>query len=99
MRRCLMAKRGVLEHEKTFALADALGIPECYALGVLEAIWHWVAKYRPTGDLFGVPPSHVARAIRYPGDPQKLWTALRECRWIDDDVGFPMVHDWSEHAD
>ncbi len=52
-----MAKRGILEHEKTFRLADALGIPECYAVGLEECLFQWVAKYKPNGDLTGTNPT------------------------------------------
>lgn len=94
-----MAKRGTLEHEKTIMLADALGIMEPFALGILEAFWHWVAKYKPTGDLRGVRPSLMARSIRYTADADALWQALIDCNLVDVDEKGVRVHDWSQHAD
>ena len=94
-----MAKRGTFEHEKTMDLAEYLKIPTCYALGVLEALWHWVARCHKTGDLTGVRPNHVAQAIRFPGSPKILWDALVKARWIDVQGKKASIHDWSEHAD
>lgn len=81
-------------------LAERLGIPECFAVGVLECFWHWVAKERPDGDVSGVRPGFLARAMRYPGDAQAMWESLVGARWIDVlPDGRAIVHDWSEHAD
>jgi len=96
----IMAKRGTLDHQKTFELATALGIPECYALGVLDGLWEWTAKYRPHGDLAGVSPAFVARAIHYPGDGEQLFQILIKVRYLDKlSSGQLLIHDWPEHAE
>ena len=64
-----MAKRGTLDHPKTLDLACRLEIMPPWALGLLEATWHWVAKYAPTGDVTNVKPALLASSIRYAGDP------------------------------
>lgn len=94
-----MAKRGVLEHEKTFDLAERLGIAPCYALGVLEAFWHWAAKYRTDGDITGLKPAMLASTIRYPGNGEDLMGSLIASGWIDQTSEKMVIHDWSEHAD
>lgn len=94
-----VAKRGVLDHEKTIMLADCLGIVEPFALGVLEAFWQWVAKFRPSGDLTTTQPALMARSIRYVADPQHLWESLIRCRWIDREGEQLRVHDWADHAE
>jgi hypothetical protein len=94
-----VAKRGIQDHEKTMMLADELNIMEPFAVGVLEVFWQWVAKYRPTGDLNGVKPSLMCRAIRYTGNPSELWQALIASRFVDQDGDSFQVHDWSDHAD
>jgi len=95
-----MAKRGALEHDKTLELASSLGIMDCFALGILEALWHYVGKYRKDGEMTGLKPSVVARSIRYTADPDQLWDALIECRLLDTlPDGRVLVHGWSEHAD
>jgi hypothetical protein len=95
-----MAKRGLLDHEKTINLAETLKIMDVYALGILEAFFQWTAKYHPTGDVSGSKARVFARTIRYNKDPQKLWDALISCGFIDVlDNGVSVVHDWSEHSE
>jgi len=95
-----MAKRGTLDHEKNLTLSEELGIDPCFSLGILEAFWQWVAEKRKDGDLTGVNPKHIAKAMLYSGDPQQLWDALVTSGWIDVyESGKILVHDWSEHAD
>jgi hypothetical protein len=60
-----MAKRGLLDHEKTINLAETLKIMDVYALGILEAFFQWTAKYHPTGDVSGSKARVFARTIRY----------------------------------
>ena len=92
-----MAKRGIDEHPKVIEFAELLGIPVCYAVGPLELFWHWVAKYRPTGDISGIKPSAIVHAIRFPGTGEQLMNALIESGLVDSAT--MIVHDWSEHAD
>ena len=95
-----MAKRGILEHPKLSALAEALNLDDCFAVGVLETFWHLVARTRPDGDLTGVSPRWLATGIHYSRDPHHLWRALVDTGFIDVlPDGRRMVHDWSEHAD
>lgn len=95
-----MALRGALEHPKVLALADALGIMDCFALGILEAFWHHVAKYHDDGDISDVKPGVMCRSIRYTGDAAALWKAMTEAGFIDETSdGRLIVHGWSQHAD
>lgn len=94
-----MAKRGALEHPKTMELAALLGIDECFALGILEALWHHVARYFPSGDVTPAKPALLARSLRYSGDGAALWAALIEAGFLEERAGWCIVHDWSEHAD
>lgn len=94
-----MALRGTLEHPKTLTLADALGIMDCFALGVLEAFWHHVAKYHPDGDVSDLTPGVMARSIRYSGDPDALWAALKSAKFLVTEGDRTVVYGWSEHAD
>ncbi len=94
-----MAKRGALEHPKTLALADALEIMDCFALGILEAFWHHVGKYHEDGDITSLSPRVLCRSIRYTGDAAHLFAVLKECGFIDEKNGKLLVHDWADHAD
>ena len=42
------------EHRKTEALAQALGVNQAWAVGILAALWTWSIRNAPTGDLSGV---------------------------------------------
>jgi len=93
-----MAKRGTPDHPKTIALGQCLKIQPWAALGLLEALWHWTAKYAPTGDI----TDHLkglAGGIRYKGDNIALIAALTGGRLIDQVDGRVYIHDWDEHAE
>jgi len=95
-----LALRGALEHPKLLALADALGIMDCFALGVMEAFWHHIGKYHQDGDVTDLNPRVMARSIRYTGNGDELWTCLISAGFIDRTSGGRLiVHGWSEHAD
>lgn len=85
---------------KVLELSEVLKIDECYAVGILECFWSWVARYRPDGDVSGIRPIVIARAIRYSGDAGLLWDALISCEILDDGDGKRLlVRDWSRHCD
>jgi len=96
-----MALRGTLVHRKTRRLATILGISPCFALGILEAIWHYAGAQKvPDGDLSKLSPKDLAEEIWYDGDGQKLFDALIESAWLDVlPEGVLYVHGWHEHAD
>jgi len=92
-----MAKRGTPEHSKTLHLARLIKMPPYAALGLLEAIWHRVAKFNPTGALTAQDIEDCAYLLRFEGE---LGAVLVESRWLDvlNDGRF-YVHDWHDHAD
>lgn len=97
-------KRGTIEHPKTLDLARLLGIPLWQAVGLLESIWHWTAKYAPDGCL-GKDPDPVARGIYYEGDSKALFRALIMAKGKSK-FGFLrqnrkkfVVHGWQDHCD
>ena len=90
-----MAFRGVLTHRKTRRLAKLLSIPPCYALGVLESLWHLAAEQHHNGDLSSLSASDIAEELFYEDDPDKLLYALIESGWLDANL---YIHDWHEHA-
>ena len=72
---------------------------DCFALGIVEAFWHHVAKYHEDGDITGLKPGTLARSIRYTGDPAELLAAMVEAGFVDRLGERLIVHGWSEHAD
>lgn len=81
-------------------LAEALKIPLPYAVGVMEMLWQFTAKFAPAGDIGKFDNDHIAKAIFWPKSPDLLIAALVKCRWLDPDSSTRyLVHDWKEHAD
>jgi len=93
-----VAKAKTLEHPKTLDLADALGIMDCFALGIMEAFWHHVAAYYADGEITGMKPTVMARSIRYTGNAQELLEAIVQAGFVDRVGDRLIVHGWPEHC-
>lgn len=91
-----MAKRGTLDHPKTKRLARALGAKPWAALGLLEAFWHWVGRYRPSGLLSHEDILDCSDTIGFDDD---LACVLQSAGWLDAVGENYYVHDWHDHAD
>jgi hypothetical protein len=99
-------KRNGVEHPKTLMLADILDIPIPYAVGILESLWHWTAKFAKRGDVGKYTNKFIASGIKWPDDPDSLIDALVNasaggCSGLLDrsDGCRLLVHDWSEHCE
>ena len=105
-------KRGTPDHWKMKDLAGRLKIPVPYAVGIMEMLWHYTAKYHPRGDIGSAPDWAIADAAgwncgrrrdRVGQDSGKLAAfidALVVSRWLDRDKTYRIiVHDWPDHAD
>lgn len=94
-----MAYRGTLSHRKNRRLANVLGIPWCYSLGILEALWHITADRAPQGDIGRLSDQDIADEMFFPGDSKALIDALVTAGWLDrDDTYRLLVHDWHVYA-
>jgi hypothetical protein len=93
-------KRGTPDHPKTLELAQLLEIPQPFAVGILEMLWHYTAKYAPAGDVGRWSDASIAKGIGWVGDHALLVRSLCAAGWLDErsDVRL-FVHDWPEHAD
>lgn len=95
-----MALRGTLTHRKTRRLAKALGIMPCFALGILEALWHVTSEQTPAGDIGRMSNQDMADEMFYDGDADELVDALVLSGWLDVHPECRLaVHDWAQHAD
>lgn len=95
-------KRGTPDHPKTRQLARALGIPLAQAVGHLEMLWQWTAKFAPRGDVGRFGDQAIAEGCAWPGEPAVFIAAMtaEDSRWLDvDDVNRLLVHDWPQHAE
>ncbi len=83
------------EHRKTEALAQALGVNQAWAVGILAALWTWSIRNAPTGDLSGVSDKAIARACFWEKGAGRLVEALAQCGWLDSDR---RLHNWEDYA-
>ncbi len=86
-------KRGTPEHPKVFRLAKLLNIPHYGAVGILELLWHFTARYAPQGDVGKHPDQFIAKALCWEKPTGRkgispsfvLINALVEAKWLDSD--------------
>jgi len=93
-------KRGTPEHPKTLQLSALLNIRQFEAVGLLEMLWHWTARYAPQGDIGKYPNAMIAGRLDWQEDPEMLFDALTRAAWIEEHEEYRLViHDWHEHSD
>src|SRR5436305_14583859 len=95
-----MALRGTATHRKTRRLARRLNIDPCFALGVMEVLWHTTAEQQPDGGIVSLSDQDIADELMYSGDPAELVNALVAARLLDkveSDCRL-YVHDWHDWA-
>lgn len=83
------------EHRKTERLAQALGVDQAWAAGILVCLWTWALRNAPDGDLTDVSEKALSRACFWEKKSRPLGRALRDCGWIDPDN---RLHHWDDYA-
>jgi len=89
--------RALLSHHKTFALAEALSIPEVYAVGHLVAFWTWAMDNAKDGVLRG-PRRIIARAAEWTGEADTFIAALISSGFLDETNDALTIHDWDQYG-
>lgn len=93
-------KRGTGDHPKMEALALALNKEIYAAVGILNVMWDWAARFTPSGDIGKYSDAVIARKIGWTGDPAELVNALVASRWLDrSDICRLFIHDWPDHCE
>jgi hypothetical protein len=96
-------KRGTPEHPKVDALCEILGIGRAQAVGHLELLWHFAAKYAIQGNVGKWPDTLIASrcgAASENGQAERFVAALTDARWLDRCAKERLViHDWEDHCD
>lgn len=93
-------KRNTPEHPKTLALMKALSISRLSAIGLLEALWHFTARYAPQGDIGRWSDENIANGVYWDGDPKPMLAGLVSAGWLDECAANRLVvHDWADHMD
>ena len=85
---------GFRTHPKVMLLEMELG--EAGPLSWISIIAH-AAQYKPDGILSNMEPRAIALVAHWKGDPDKLITALKTVRLLDETDGVLSLHDWAEH--
>ena len=89
-------KLDALDHPKLYDLAARLGVPRPTAIGHLELLWAFTARYASEGDVGRHPVGAIARACDWMGEPQAFVDALVAAGWLD--AGEVLtIHDWHDH--
>lgn len=92
-------KLNAIEHPKTLDFASRLDVALPTAIGHLELLWAFTAKFTPCGDVGRFPSGAMARACHWPGDPATFEAALVSAGFLDRDPEHRLVvHDWHDHA-
>lgn len=88
----------ILTHDKTYALAGALNIPNYAAVGIMVSLWSWTAVNSPDGDITGYPPRAIAEAVGWKKSAAALTAALISTKLIDVDGDRTVIHNWENYA-
>jgi hypothetical protein len=96
-------KRGTTEHPKMKKFARLIKMPVFAAVGIMEMLWHWTAKFAPAGDIGRFDDADIAEAVAWPSDrtTDELIQAMIGSGWVErmDGESRLYIHDWHEHAD
>ena len=76
-------KRGTPDHPKLLALARELAIPKAHAVGLLETLWHWSARFCPQGNIGKWSDADIAAGATWEGDASDFVLALVAAKWLD----------------
>lgn len=94
---------GIREHDKIYNLADALGISNAHAVGLMVCLWTWAATAAPDGDVTNFPPRAIAKAAGWDKGgakgAQQFYDDLLSIRFLDkkedDQV---LIRNWEQRA-
>ena len=82
-------------HRKIMRLRRLLKIEAPQAVGHMVALWCWALDNAPNGNLGDFSVDEVAEAAMWKKDPDRLWHALIESGFVDEDN---YLHDWDDYA-
>jgi hypothetical protein len=93
-------KRGTPEHPKVAHLQQLLRTKKYAAVGVLELLWHFTARFAPRGDIGKFSDDQIAAAVDWGGSPARLIESLTISKLVDESPESRLyVHDWHDHSD
>lgn len=81
-------------HPKTKKLVRLLSLPLPAVIGHLHLLWWWAMDYAENGDLSKYDAGDIEDACHWNGVEGELLDALIKSRFIDEQDGRLMLHDW-----
>jgi len=94
-----MALRALRDHPKFRRLSRVLG-SDYVAMGVLELVYHFTARFTPSGNIGKYSDEEIETWIGWDGEDGAAVAALVKCGLIDTDEHHRLVvHDWHQWAD
>jgi hypothetical protein len=93
-------KRGCPEHPKTEMLQSLLNIGQAQAVGHLELLFHFAARFAIRGDIGKWTDAVIAQRCAWKGDPAQFISAMIEVGYFEISRNYRLIiHDWEDHAD
>ncbi len=89
----------ILTHDKTYALAEGLKIPNYGAVGLMVSLWSWAAINAPDGDITAYPKRAIADAAGWSKGADKFYQVLINVRLIEQlEDGRTVIRNWERYA-
>lgn len=89
----------ILTHDKTYALAEQLKIPNYGAVGLMVSLWSWAAINAPDGDITAYPKRAIADAAGWSRGADKFYQVLINVRLIEQlEDGRTVIRNWERYA-
>ncbi len=93
-------KRNTPDHPKVEMLCGYLDCDLAKTVGTLELLWHFTAKFTPSGNIGIYPNEVIAKRVGWTGIPLQLIESLIAARFLDTHPEHRIVvHDWHEHCE
>ncbi|WP_411678128.1 hypothetical protein [Caproicibacter sp.] len=94
---------GIREHDKIYNLADALGITNAHAAGLMVCFWTWAATAAPDGIVTNFPPRAIAKAAGWDKGgakgAQKFYNELLGIHFLEERDGDKVfIRNWEQRA-
>ena len=89
----------ILTHDKTYALAEQLKIPNYSAVGLMVSLWSWAAINAPDGNITAYPKRAIAEAAGWNKGADKFYQVLLDVRLIEQtEEGRTVIRNWERYA-
>lgn len=89
----------ILTHDKTYALAEQLKVPNYGAVGLMVSLWSWAAINAPDGNITAYPKRAIADAAGWSKGADKFYQVLLNVRLIEQlEDGRVMIRNWERYA-